>query len=398
VLAQHRELPVLSKEFPEASEEPLCSTDMLTAALLHVLLAAQGINPQIEEEPPARIAQEEAAAAEPDTSESEDAEAEADDAEPPPGAPDVRYTADLSDEQVELLWKESPAELGSISMGFADRGRLINGVHMPADPAWMLQRPDLAWGTRETVEGLAAAFRAVHEQFPGSAPARLSHIGGREGGYLRPHRSHQSGRDADVAFFYRNDIHGFGRHREKQMDPARNWALIRALLTLADVQFILVDRGIQKVLRDHALRAGEDPVWVDTLFHGGKHGMIQHAKHHRDHFHVRFFAPRSQELGRRIQPLLAQRPDQNLAFHRVKRGQTLGKIARIYRTSTAAILKANHLRRTALRLNQQLVIPVRGACTRCPVPPPVVVPPRLLPPRTTLAADASVSTPAALIP
>ena len=307
--------------------------------------------------------------------------------------PDIRYSADLSDDELRRRWQDDLASLGSISVGFADQGRLINGVRMPDDDAWTLERPSLAYGTREAIEALESAFRAVRKQFPSSAPARLSHIGAQDGGYVRPHHSHQSGRDADIGFFYKDDrMPPRYARRDKLMDPARNWALLKALITQSDVQVILVDRGIQKVLRAYALGAGEDPDFVGRVFAGTRHALVQHARRHKDHFHVRFYAPRSQELGRRIQPLLAQRPEQNLVLHKVKHGQTLGHIARAYDTTVKAIQLANHMRGTFLHLGQQLRVPLRKPCTRCPLPPPVVVPPRCLPASATMAsAQAGVS-------
>jgi murein endopeptidase len=319
-------------------------------------------------------------AAEPDD---EGDEAEMESAEPAAIGPDVRYTTDISDEDLQRRWEQELDALGSISVGFADKGRLINAEQMPDDPAWMRQRPDLSFGAQETIEALSAAFRAVHERFPDSAPARLSQISAHDGGYLRPHRSHQSGRDADIGFFYKNDaVPGRGVSRERLMDPERNWALLRALITLTDVQVILVDRKIQQVLKKHALAAGEDRAWIDRVF--GK--VVQHARRHKDHFHVRFFAPRSQELGRRIQPLLALRPEQNVALHKVRSGQTLGHIAILYGTTVALIRGANHMRGSSfLRLGQQLSVPLRKPCTKCPLPPPVVVPARCLPLESAVA-------------
>ena len=320
-----------------------------------------------------------------DDEESEDdagpdsAEAESESAQPGTDG-GLRYSADLPESELQRRWKEDLPSLGTISVGFADQGRLINAARMPQDEAFVCQRPELAYGTQETVAALTLAFRAVHKQFPSSAPARLSHIGLADGGYLRPHRSHQSGRDADIGFFYKNDAVPGGRaRREKLIDPARNWALLRTLVTQTDVQVILVDRGIQKVLRTYALEASEDSAFVNSLFGGGSHALVQHARHHKDHFHVRFYSPRSQELGRRIQPLLAQRPEQNIVLHKVKHGETLGHIARTNNTTVVLIQKANRLRGTFLHLGQQLRIPLRGACTRCPLPPAVVVPPRRLP-------------------
>ena len=292
--------------------------------------------------------------------------------------PSLLYTRELSDDDLARRFRDSLTSLGSVSIGFADRGRVINAVQMPRDPAWIVERPEYAFATRETVDALSLAFRAVHRQFPDSAPGRLSHVGAREGGYLRPHRSHQSGRDADIGFYYRNDrIPPRGTPRERLLDPARNWALLRALITETDVQVILVDRRIQEVLHRFALSIGEDARWLSQVFGH----IVKHARAHRDHFHVRFFAARSQELGRRLQPLLALRPDQNRTVHVVHAGNTLGQIAARYRTSAAAIRRANRMKpRSLLRAGQQLIIPLRGSCTQCPVPPPLAVPPRLLPP------------------
>ena len=303
-----------------------------------------------------------------------------------PIGPDLLYTREITDEELTQKFRDELQSLGSISLGFADRGRLINAVQMPQDPAWIVERPNYAYATRETVDALARVFRVVHRQFPESAPARLSHLGAKEGGYLRPHRSHQSGRDADIGFFYKGDrFPPRGAPREKLMDPARNWAMLRALITESDVQLILVDRGIQAVLRRHALAIGENPVWLSQVF--GR--LVKHARSHRDHFHVRFYAPRSQELGRRIQPLLALRPEQNRTVHVVHAGNTLGQIAARYRTSVAAVRRANRLQgRSVLRLGQQLVIPLRtAACTSCVLPPPLAVPPRLLPPEPLPSVD-----------
>jgi murein endopeptidase len=317
-----------------------------------------------------------------------DAPEEAESGTVQPIGPGLLYTRELTDEELARKFRHQLELLGSISIGFADRGRVINAVQMPQDdPAWIVERPAYSFATRETVDALALAFRSVRRQFPDSAPARLSHMSAKDGGYLRPHRSHQSGRDADIGFFYRGDrFPPRGVPRETLIDPARNWALIRALITETDVQLILVDRGIQDVLHRHALSIGEDPRWLLQVF--GR--MVKHARRHRDHFHVRFYAPRSQELGRRLQPLLALRPDQNRTVHIVQAGNTLGQIAARYKTTVAAVRRVNQIKGSSLvRLGQHLIVPLRGPCTNCPLPPPVAVPPRCVPPEPLPSLAAS---------
>lgn len=299
----------------------------------------------------------------------------------------IRYTTDLTDQDLDKRFCGDLASLGSISVGFAESGRMIGAVKMSQDPAWTLVVPEYAWGTQETIDYLSAAARLVKAQFPDSVPLRVNHIGKKDGGYVRPHRSHQSGRDVDLGFFYKNDVGpgGLPRAREKLIDPARNWALIRAIVTQTDVQVILADRRIQNVLYEHALAQGEDKEWLDSLFHAGTASLVQHARRHRDHFHVRFFSPRSQELGRRVQPLLAKRPDENKVSHRVRSGDTIGHIARKYGSSVRMIQRANGMRSTFLKLGRSLTVPMRGPCTQCPLPPAVVVPARRLPPQLKTA-------------
>lgn len=298
----------------------------------------------------------------------------------PGDATGPRYTTDLSDAALEKLWRTSPEKLGSISAGFVDSGRLINGQRFPeGDPAWTVVSPEKSYATRETIDYLVTAIHAVKAQYPDSPPLRVNQISGPEGGWLRPHKSHQNGRDADIAFYYPTADVVRARERERYIDVTRSWAFIKAVVTLTDVQMVLVDKRVQKVLYDHALKAGEDKAWLDSLFHAGADSIIKHARRHRDHFHVRFFNPRAQELGRRVAPLLAEKPEFNVAMHKVKRGDNLGKIALRYGSSVPAIRKANHLKNNFLKLGMVLQVPLHGACTHCPVPAQVVVPPRRLP-------------------
>jgi murein endopeptidase len=312
-------------------------------------------------------------------------------AEDSAGTPEVQYTAELSDEELTRRWKEEPGSLGSVSVGFVHAGRMVNAVRFPDSPDWTVVQPEKAWTTEETVHYLTQVIRELRGRYPDAPLLRVNQISARDGGYIRPHKSHQNGRDVDLGFFYPGGNVVRAREREKYIDPVMNWALIRALVTHADVQVILVDRRVQKVLYDHAVKIGEDKAWLDSLFHAGERSILKHARGHRDHFHVRFFNPRAQELGRRIAPLLALQPEHNIAMHRVRSGDTLGAIAIRYNSTVNAIRNANRVRGTLLRIGQVLSVPLRGPCTRCPVPPPVVVPPRRLPVDAMIQAKAETT-------
>jgi murein endopeptidase len=306
-------------------------------------------------------------------------EGESHDVAVPPGTPEIRYTADLSNAELERMWKDSPESLGSISIGFTDEGRLVNGERFPDGDGWLVVDPERSYAARETIDAVITAVKEVRAHFPDAPPLRVNQISAREGGWLRPHKSHQNGRDVDLAFYYPSAEPVRAREREKYIDKQKTWALLKALVTRTDVQMVLLDRRVQRVVYEAALKAGEDKGWLDSVFFGPE-PLVKHARRHRDHLHVRFFAPRAQELGRRVAPLLAMRPEQNVRMHRVRRGDTLGGIAARYGSSVAMLRKKNGLRSNFLRISQVLQVPLLGPCTRCPVPPPVVVPERRLPP------------------
>jgi hypothetical protein len=258
----------------------------------------------------------------------------------------------------------------------------VNAVPMPAGAHWTVTDPRNTYGTEETVDYLVKAITKVGEKF-GGEPLRVGHISRDKGGWLRPHKSHQAGRDVDLAFYYLSEgSSGYGGGRAGRMELKRIWALVRALIEETDVQMILLDKRLQKVLYDYALlEEGENKDWLDDLFHKGRASLFRHAPRHKDHFHVRFFNPRAQELGRRLQPHLGSKREENVAFHKIRRGDTLGSIARKYGSSIAAIRQANdHVDLRRLRTGVTLMVPAKGPCTNCPLPPEVVVPPRRLPP------------------
>ncbi|NOJ96085.1 LysM peptidoglycan-binding domain-containing protein [Corallococcus coralloides] len=322
--------------------------------------------------------EDEASAATEDEGVSEEGEMQAPLAPAAPAGP--LYTADLSDEALTEAWKKDPATLGSMSIGFVESGRQLNSVRVPDDKDWLVVSPDIAYGTQETVDYVVAAIRAVRAQYPNVPPLRVNRLSTKDGGYLRPHKSHQNGRDVDFGFYYPTAEPVRERERERYIDVAMNWALVRSLVVNTDVQMILVDKRVMKVLYDYALSIGEDKVWLDSLFNAGFNSLIKHARRHRDHFHVRFFNGRAQELGRRVAPLLALQPDQNLMMYKVRNGDTLGGIAMRHNSSVVAIKKANRMRNTFLSIGRRLVIPLKGPCTHCPIPPPVQLPPRRMPP------------------
>jgi penicillin-insensitive murein endopeptidase len=292
----------------------------------------------------------------------------------------------LSDAEIEQRYHQDPASLGPISVGRASAGLLVNGVQMQKSERIELLDPGHAWGTRETVDALVHIIDRVNERYPGTGPLSIGHLSARNGGHLSPHVSHQSGRDADVGYYYRTAARAFVRANEQNLDLPRTWALVRAAVKETDVEMILVDRGVQKLLADYASANGEDPAFVDAVFQiRGRNARapVRHVKGHDNHLHFRFHNPVAEEMGRRVARFVrppapavvhaSQAEVAGVVFmpHRARSGDTLVILAKRYGTTVEEIQRVNGLKSNALRAGVVYRIPQKAA-PRAPAGKPAV--------------------------
>lgn len=202
-----------------------------------------------------------------------------------------------------------PADLGdgtSLSVGRHNRGRLLRAHELHTSETLRFKTPtsEAHFGTDELVALLERASRAVMARTPG-ARLTVGDLSRRGGGRFRPHRSHQSGRDADVAFYLTDpsgtplDLHRFfdfrrdltvRGHDELRYDLVRNWQLVEAFVTdEVPVQWIFVSNGIRTRLLEEGARQGASAdvlARADAILSQPSHGGI-----HNDHFHVRIYCP-----------------------------------------------------------------------------------------------------------
>jgi LysM repeat protein len=285
--------------------------------------------------------------------------------------------------------------IGSISVGHPHHGFLINGVRMPKGEHWILGAPGFAWGTDETIAALMHCARRLHEQFPDAPKLRIGAISKKGGGPFPPHKSHRTGRDADVHFVltHRTPKKWYEAATAENLDRERTWALLRLVITETDVEMVLIDRSVQALLEEYALKIGEDPAWVADLFHGspGSSSLIKHVPGHTGHMHIRFVSPIARRRGVAAYDRLVQQghvvPPSKRVEHEVVQGDTLSEIAAQYGTSVEELQKTNGLDSTVIKLGQKLTITervdIKGARD------PVVVPKRRLPPQPSAVARAS---------
>lgn len=177
------------------------------------------------------------------------------------------------------------------SVGSANRGYLIGGMPMPEGDHWVVRRIGQAWGTPLTIRNLVGGFHHVADHYPGGSRPMIGDISYPEGGPIRPHKSHRTGRDVDVAYYaLDNDTPRFWDARSPQLDVERNWALFRYWIQHETVEYIFVDTAIQRALADYAYSIGEDPEFIRAAIQveGGNRAIIRNARGHANHFHVRF--------------------------------------------------------------------------------------------------------------
>jgi murein endopeptidase len=355
-----------------------------------------------EDEPASEFDLDSAESMESSTDEDTAIEDESDDVNDASGVTAIRPPHPLDgvpqDEVLRRL-REAPASLGSMSLGRPNGGGLINGERLPPDPRWEHVDESHAWGTEETVQYLTAAIGQLFEQFPDSPPVFIGHISGPNGGYLSPHRSHQSGQDVDLGFFYTTKHQWYQRASAANLDLPRTWALVRAFITHTDVRVIFLDHSLQGLLRAYATRIGEDPAWLASVFggNGNNNPLIRHAPGHATHLHVRFYNPQAEETARRCYAgLIAMKRIPQPTYyleHVAKKGDSLNSLAKRYGVSVKELRRINRMRGKVIFAKVKYKVPRRGPA---PMPPVSRVPPRRLPPSAPVGVPVSQLSPETL--
>lgn len=258
---------------------------------------------------------------------------------------------------------ERLARLGAMSIGLPNTGYLVNGVRMPEGEDWVITMPSHGYGTEETVRQLSQCISATRATFDNSPRVMLGSLSAATGGKLPPHKSHRTGRDADVYFFRKPGAKWNEAATRQDIDLPRTWSLLRCFVTQADVDMVLVDRRVQDWLKTYALSIGEPPEWVDELFHDRPHtksAVVRHVPGHVAHMHVRFVSAHARHLGAKHYKalvdagLLHERVEE--VRHKVVKGDTLLGLAKRYKLAAAEIAKLNRLEGTVIRLGQVLLV------------------------------------------
>lgn len=273
-------------------------------------------------------------------------------------------------EAAATAFPDDAAAAGSLSIGEPSHGRLFNGLQLTTDEHFQVRSSDENWGTAETVDGIRAAVTQVDATFPGAPRLVVGDLSKEHGGRIWPHKSHQSGRDIDLGFYLKGgQASTFTTASGANLDLERTWALIQALAATDSVQYIFIDRRVQKVIYDFAKDEKHVPAAIlSSIFeYPGRNSMstlVRHRRGHRDHLHVRFFSPLAVAAGEKFGAgVMASAgtkldPWQRMRFvHTVHKGDTLARIAQRYRLDVTDVMRWNRLKRNSmLHLGQNVAL------------------------------------------
>lgn len=181
---------------------------------------------------------------------------------------------------------------GAIGSGPPDDGRLFNAVAIPEGEGYRLGFPDTSFGTSHAVAELVRALAIYRERSSYADAIELRGMSRIHGGPFGDHRSHQTGRDLDIALPRRVEVPGWLPLTARRVDWLAVWHLVRALSEV-DAIVVYLDYELQKRVREAALAAGvpEDEIRPVLQYPRGRaagRGLVRHMPEHDKHLHVRF--------------------------------------------------------------------------------------------------------------
>ncbi|MBA3549646.1 MAG: penicillin-insensitive murein endopeptidase, partial [Nannocystis sp.] len=189
---------------------------------------------------------------------------------------------------------------GASSEGKVTGGALRNAVQLLPSPLASIRCSVHAYATNYTVKALLGAVAEFRRQgYTGEI--MVADLSLRDGGKYGPHKSHQSGRDADIWLLAKRKAYTKGcnncstdscRPEPEDVDWAAEWRFIKALNAGGLVQEVFLSHWLQQRLHEAALAQGATPEELKRLIQWprkpGYPALVMHSDGHVHHTHVRF--------------------------------------------------------------------------------------------------------------
>lgn len=210
--------------------------------------------------------------------------------------PGVTLEGELPPGSAIVVYRRKPG-ISSQSVGYPGAGSVEGGMPMIDGPGRILRHtPWKAWATEATVATLDLVLREWARRYPSEQVIIVGNMSARNGGRLKPHSSHQSGRDVDLSYPQKWDHKSeLAPQVMNKINLERNltWSLLELLSETGAVEAIFIDTSLQRLLYEYALETGryskkQLESWMEyPRSPGSGSPMIKHVRGHVDHLHVR---------------------------------------------------------------------------------------------------------------
>jgi len=208
-------------------------------------------------------------------------------------------------------FRGAPFNKMSLSIGSPNHGSQLRAKRLKKAPYLKIRESskDRSYGHPSLVLMLDRSAKQVARARPGSV-LTVGDLSTVAGGALSGHHSHQSGRDADIAFYARDKqgkavtldrfvaFDGDGKAKDGSglvFDDDRNWLLVMgwARDSRADLAYVFISRPLRARLLAFAQKRAEYRQYIPLVT---AHFMQpENAEAHDDHFHVRIRCPKDQD-------------------------------------------------------------------------------------------------------
>jgi penicillin-insensitive murein endopeptidase len=208
-------------------------------------------------------------------------------------------------------YEKSPYNKMSLSVGAPNKGWQLRAARLKKKPYLVIKKNSKgnSYGHPALVKMIYRTARDISRSARRSV-LLVGDLSSKKGGALAGHRSHQSGRDADVAFFAKNSkgkpvkldtFVSFGQSgkakdgSDLEFDDWRNWMLVMGWLRdkRAGISHIFVSSGLRRRLLDFARNDKRYRKYHDVAAKLLK--QPEDSSPHDDHFHVRISCPKRQD-------------------------------------------------------------------------------------------------------
>ncbi len=201
---------------------------------------------------------------------------------------------------------QAPSDsIGTATAGYMSGAKEMSLTHECWDFIPSAKRRKTNYGTTDLIDALQRGAKEVAASTPEKSRMLLGNLSFKEGGDLPWSKSHNSGRDADVAFYstypdgtpvkhnhfvrFNRRAQGHVNGKKVHFDTARNWGLVKSLLEndTIQVQWMFLANPLRRKLLKYAEKVNTPP----QLLEKAKKVLKQpsDSSPHRDHFHIRLY-------------------------------------------------------------------------------------------------------------